>query len=57
MHITFILMYCRIIIYIVYSCNYIPCKFEQTYVEVFTTVYSQYVMKEGHWDVPMSLTE
>jgi len=57
MHITFILMYCWLNIYIFYSCIYIPHNFEKTYVEVFTSVYSHHVMKEGHWDPLMSMTE
>ena len=40
MHITFILMYCLLIICIFYSYVYIPYKFQQTYVEVFMLIMS-----------------
>ena len=56
-HITFILMYCQLIVHNFYSYVYIPHKFEQTYVEVFTSVHSYHVMKEVHWDPLMSMAE
>ena len=50
-------MYCQLIVHNFYSYIYIPHKFEQTYVEVFTSVHSHHVMKEVHWDPLMSMAE
>ena len=50
-------MYCQLIVHIFYSYIYIPHRFQQTYVEVFTSVHCHHVMKEVHWDPLMSMTE